>query len=70
MIIVVSYEQEEDVLNNRGNVVKPKGKYVDYGLDTVTLETVTLPPENFSNFVRENCIFEENIGEYVLKDIK
>jgi len=67
---VIPYEQKEDVLNNRNNVVKPKGTYVDYGLDTSTLETIPLAPENFNNFVKDNCYYCDGIGEYVLKDIR
>jgi len=41
---------------------------VDYGVNSDTLEIVVLPQENWNTFIKDFCIFDLNLQEFVLKD--
>jgi len=45
-------------------------KYVNYGLNIKTLETIPLPTEKWDIFIKENCIFNTQLNEYILKELK
>ena len=67
MIIVVGYYQEHDETNRFGKVTRPKGYYVDYGINSETGEGICLPSESFESFTRLNCYFSDDLQEWVLK---
>ena len=57
MIIVLgSYDEDAGV------------KLVDGGIDTDTSTAVVLPPEEFSQFVKKNCLFHPKLEEFVVRD--
>ena len=56
MIAVVPYQQPYDETDERGRVIRPKGTYVDCGVDTVTMQGVCLPSEEYYSFVRKYCV--------------
>ena len=64
-IIVVPFYQKENEYDNHGRITLSKGYYVDYGVDSKTLETICLPWEPFEIFVSRECIQINN--EYILK---
>lgn len=68
MTVVVPYYQDHDETDDKGRIIRKKGVYVDYGVDTKTMHGVCLPSEEFYSFVRRNCIFNESAGEYYIKD--
>ena len=68
MIAVVPYREEHDVIDKYGRVIRPKGIYVDYGVNVETLECVCLPPEEFNSFVSCHCYFSEEHDAYILKN--
>ena len=41
---------------------------VDYGIDSETLQNVCLPQENWATFIPRHCTYNEDYGEWVLKE--
>ena len=67
MIAVVPYRQEYNVCDNSGRVISPKGIYVDYGVDTNTLQRVCLPAEEYYDFVARNCFLDVDSQVHIIK---
>jgi hypothetical protein len=67
MIIVVPFTQKYNETDEHGRIILKKGSYVDYGINAETGEGVCLPIEPFNRFVKENCYFNNDLHEWVLK---
>ena len=67
MIAVVPYRQFYDETDRLGRIIKPKGVYVDYGVDVNTGQNVCLPSEEWYSFIARNCFLHREMNEYILK---
>ena len=68
MIAVIPYKQDYDECDTKGRIIRPKGLYVDYGVDTTTLQGVCLPSEEWYGFTARYCRLDTASQEYILKD--
>ncbi len=61
-IIIVPYIDLE--LKKQGEYCK----FISHGIDADTLRNIPLPSERYDVFIEEDCIFDYEIREYILKD--
>ncbi len=44
-------------------------KFISHGVDIDTLQNIPLPTERYDVFIKENCVLDVDLNEYILKDL-